>query len=140
MELYLKKNYENNQLIISITFLFLIMSFFLLINVFCKRYRTYKTIDSIMITKNYVQTFITEEELKLLRSSKYLYINNERLKMRIISVQKDILSRNEIKYHEVIIKVILSKEYKDNDYIKLTIYSKKEQVLNIFKACWKEEK
>ena len=29
--------------------------------------------------------------------------------------------------------------YKDNDYVKLTIYDKKEKLFSIFKSCWKEE-
>lgn len=135
----MKKNYETNQLIISIAFIFITVSNILLINIFLKRYRTYKTIDSIVITDNYVQAIITDEELKLLRSSNYLYIDNERLKMRIVSIEKNLLTRNKKKYHEVIIKVQFKKIYKDNDYIKLTIYDKKEKIINIFKSCWKEE-
>ncbi len=135
----MKNNYERNQLIITITFLLLIVAIILLINLFKYRYRTYKNINSIVVTDNYLQLLISSKDLKLLNSSNYLYIDNKRIRREIISIEKDVLKRKNLSYHDVIIRVKFPHKYKDNDYVKLTIYDKKEKLFNIFKSCWKEE-
>lgn len=135
----MKKNYERNQFIITITFLFIIILVILIINIFKFRYRTYKTINSIVVTDNYLEIIINSEDLKLLNSSNYLYIDNKRQKREIISIEKNIMNKDKVTYHDVIIKVKFPKSYRDNDYIKLTLYNKKKRLFNIFKSCWKEE-
>ncbi len=135
----MKKNYEKNQLIITMTFLFIVIFIILLINLFKHRYRTYKNINSIVVTENYLELIINSNDLKLLNSSNYLYIDNKKKKREIISIEKDVLKRNNITYHDVIIRVKFPNKYKDNDYVKLTIYDKKEKLFSIFKSCWKEE-
>lgn len=135
----MKKNYEKNQLIITMTFLFLVIFIILLINLFKHRYRTYKNINSIVVTENYLELIINSNDLKLLNSSNYLYIDNKKKKREIISIEKDVLKRDNITYHDVIIRVKFPNKYKDNDYVKLTIYDKKEKLFSIFKSCWKEE-
>ena len=101
----MKKNYEKNQLIITMTFLFLVIFIILLINLFKHRYRTYKNINSIVVTENYLELIINSNDLKLLNSSNYLYIDNKKKKREIISIEKDVLKRNNITYHDVIIRV-----------------------------------
>lgn len=135
----MKKNYEKNQLIITMTFLFIVIFIILLINLFKHRYRTYKSINSIVVTENYLELIINSNDLKLLNSSNYLYIDNKKKKREIISIEKDVLKRDNITYHDVIIRVKFPNKYKDNDYVKLTIYDKKEKLFSIFKSCWKEE-
>ena len=135
----MKKNYEKNQLIITMTFLFIVIFIILLINLFKHRYRKYKNINSIVVTENYLELIINSNDLKLLNSSNYLYIDNKKKKREIISIEKDVLKRNNITYHDVIIRVKFPNKYKDNDYVKLTIYDKKEKLFSIFKSCWKEE-
>ena len=135
----MKKNYEKNQLIITMSFLLIVIFIILLINLFKHRYRTYKNINSIVVTENYLELIINSNDLKLLNSSNYLYIDNKKKKREIISIEKDVLKRDNITYHDVIIRVKFPNKYKDNDYVKLTIYDKKEKLFSIFKSCWKEE-
>ncbi len=135
----MKKNYERNQLIITIIFIFIIITIILLINLFKFRYRTYKNINSIVVTDNYLEAIVNNNDLKLLNSSNYLYIDNKKIKRRIISIEKNVLTKNNKSYHDVIIRVKFPHKYKDNDYIKLTLYDKKEKLINIFKSCWKED-
>lgn len=135
----MKKNYEKNQLIITMSFLLIVIFIILLINLFKHRYRTYKNINSIVVTENYLELIINSNDLKLLNSSNYLYIDNKKKKREIISIEKDVLKRNNVTYHDVIIRVKFPNKYKDNDYVKLTIYDKKEKLFSIFKSCWKEE-
>ena len=61
----MKKNYERNQLIISVCFIFMGLCLLFLINTFTYRYRSYKVLDSILISDNYVKLIITNSDLKL---------------------------------------------------------------------------
>ena len=81
----MKKNYEKNQLIISISFIFLILCFLFIVNIFTYRYRNYKVLNSVLITKDYIKLIITDEDLKKLKGSKYIFIDDEKEKMEIIS-------------------------------------------------------
>lgn len=133
----MKKNYEKNQLIISISFIFLILCFLFIVNIFTYRYRNYKVLNSVLITKDYIKLIITDEDLKKLKGSKYIFIDDEKEKMEIIEIVKNVLKK-EKNYHEVIVNVVTPGKYHDGDYIKVTIYDNKKRLINIFKSCWKE--
>ena len=95
----MKKNYEKNQLIISISFIFLILCFLFIVNIFTYRYRNYKVLNSVLITKDYIKLIITDEDLKKLKGSKYIFIDDEKEKMEIIEIVKNVLKK-EKNYHE----------------------------------------
>lgn len=133
----MKKNYERNQLIISVCFIFMGLCLLFLINTFTYRYRSYKVLDAILISDNYVKLIITNSDLKLLKSSKTIIIDNHKLNMKIIHIEKNVLKRKYY-YHEVIIKIKVPQKYHDGDYIKVTIYNQKLRLINMFKSCWKE--
>lgn len=80
----MKKNYEKNQLIISISFIFLILCFLFIVNIFTYRYRNYKVLNSVLITKDYIKLIITDEDLKKLKGSKYIFIDDEKKKWRLL--------------------------------------------------------
>ena len=133
----MKKNYEKNQLIISISFIFLILCFLFIVNIFTYRYRNYKVLNSVLITKNYIKLIIADEDLKKLKGSKYIFIDDKKKKMEIIEIVKNVLKKEE-NYHEVIVNAETPDKYHDGDYIKVTIYDNKKRLINIFKSCWKE--
>ena len=133
----MKKNYEKNQLLISISFIFIILCFIFITNIFTYKYRSYKVLDAILITDNYLKIIITSNDLKLLKSTQFIIIDNHRLKMELIDIQKDILKQRKY-YSEVTLKVNTPKKYHDGAYLKVTIYDHKKRLINIFKSCWKE--
>lgn len=132
----MKKNYENSQLIITISFLFIVLCLLFLLSLYKIRYRTYKVVDATVISDNYIRLIISDSNYKLLKSCTYLYIDNKKKKRDVISIERNVLKRGKIKYHDVIIRVKLDK-YKENDYLKLTLYNNKERVINLFKICWR---
>lgn len=135
----MKKNYENNQLLFSLIFVFLIIEV-LIITCFLKiSYRTYNTLSMIIITDNYIKGYVNNNELRKLNNSKYLYLDNKKYKFKLISTNRKVLKKDNKWYHEVIINLNLSNKYKDNDMIVVSIYSKKEKLYNIFKVCWEEQ-
>lgn len=133
----MKKNYERNQLVISISFLFLILCFIFLVYIFTYRYRSYKVIDSVLISKNYIRLIITSRDLKILRRSQFILIDNQKLKREIIEIEKNVLKRK-VYYHDVLVRTKTPKKYQDGDYVKITMYDQKRRMFHIFKSCWKE--
>ena len=133
----MKRNYEANQLIITTIFLYLVLFCFVVLFLFKTKYREYSMITGILVTDNYVQTIINYNDFKSLSSSKYLYIDNVRVKFRIISTKRNVIKKNNKLYHEVILRVKTPKKYKDNDSINLTIYNKRKKIINIFKSCFR---
>ncbi|MCI8346949.1 MAG: hypothetical protein HFJ12_03255 [Bacilli bacterium] len=133
----MKKNYEKNQLIISISFIFIILCTLFLTHIFTYRYRSYQVLDSILISKNYIKLMITTKELTLLKKSNFILIDNTKRKIEITHVQRNVLKRK-VSYHDVIIRVKTPKKYHDGDYMKVTVYEQKRRMIHIFKSCWKE--
>lgn len=133
----MKKNYERNQLVISISFFFIILCFLFLVYIFTYRYRSYQVLDSILISENYIKLMITSKDLKMLRRSQFVLIDNQKLKMEIISIEKNILKTKGY-YHDILLRVKTPKKYQDGDLIKITIYDQKKRMFHIFKSCWKE--
>lgn len=133
----MKKNYEKNQLIISMSFIFLILCSIFVVNIFTYRYRNYKVLNSVLITKDYIKLVVTDEDLKKLKGSNYIFIDDKKVKFKIIEIVRNVLKK-EKNYHEVVINTNTNKRYHDEDYIKITIYDDREKLINIFKSCWKE--
>ena len=79
----MKKNYEKNQLIISISFIFILLCSSFLIHIFTYRYRSYQVLDSILISKNYIKLMTTTKQLTLLKRSNFILIDNTKRKMEI---------------------------------------------------------
>ena len=130
-------NYEKNQMIISISFFFIFLCIVFLIHLFTYRYRSYRLLDSIMISQNYIKLLITTKDLEILRGSQYIMIDNQKQKMEITDIEHNVLKRKE-SYHEVILNTKTAKKYHDGDLIQITVYEKKKRMIHIFKSCWKE--
>lgn len=135
----MKKNYEKKQLIYSIIIVFIFFQIIICYIYFKEQYRTYKSISAIVVTDNYIKTYVDNNTLKKLKQSKYFYIDNKRLKYEIINIERNVLKKDKSSFHEVMIKFQIPKKYKDNDTFNISIYSNKKQIYTIFKKCWESE-
>ena len=135
----MKKNYEKKDFIIFITFMFIVTELIIIFISYKKTYRTYKDIVGIVVTDNYIKTYVDESNYKKLRSSKRFYIDDKKYYYKIIDIEKNELKNNNKSYHELMINFNIPKKYKDNDSINISIYDKKEKLFNIFKKCWESE-
>ena len=135
----MKKNYEKKQLIYSIIIVFIFFQIIICYIYFKEQYRTYKSISAIVITDNYIKTYVDNKSLKKLKQSKYFYVDNRRLKYEIINIERNVLKKDKSSFHEVMIKFQIPKKYKDNDAFNISVYSNKKQIYTIFKKCWESE-
>ena len=134
----MKKNYENNQLLFSLIFIFLMVELLIIFCFLKISYRTYNTLSMLIITDDYIKGYVNTDSLKKLNNSKYLYLDNKKYKYEIISTNRKVLKKDNEWNHEIIINLDLNNKYKDNDIIVISIYSQREKLYNIFKACWEE--
>ena len=135
----MKRKYEKYELVvfISVIFVFILVVFLIIINK--SRFRTYTSISAFVLSKHYIETYVTDYELKLIKNRNIVYIDNRKRKVKIDSVERNILKRKKVIYHGVMLKLDVPDKYKDNDYIKISLYQNKIKITRMFKSCWKEE-
>lgn len=135
----MKENYEKNSLLIGVIIVFILIELISITIILNKTFRTYSLITVIVVTDNYVKTYVDDSNLNKLKSSNLLYLNDRKINYKIISVEKSVLKSNKINYHEVMINFKIPKKYKDNDSIPISIYSRKQKNYTIFKKCWESD-
>lgn len=135
----MKKNYEKYECLIFVIIVFIVIESVICYLYFNNKYRTYLNITSIIVTDDYVKTYVDSKTLRKLNQSKYFYVDNKRLKYDVISIEKNIMKKNKDYFHEVMINFKIPKKYKDNDTINISIYSNKSAIYTIFKKCWESD-
>ena len=80
------------------------------------------------------ELIITKKDLDILYHNKIFYINNKKYKYEIVEVNRDIISRNNSKYSEVIVS--LDKSINE-DVIVSYIFYKKRRLIDIFRIIYK---
>ena len=135
----MKKNYEKKELLYFMIIVFLFFQMIICSLYLKEEYRTYKSISAIVITDYYIKTYVDNQSLQKLKQSKYFYVDNKRLKYEIINIEKNVLKKDEVSFHEVMIKFQIPKKYKDNDTFRISIFSDKKEIYTMFKKCWESE-
>ena len=74
----MKKNYEKDQLLLTMCFLFIIFEIITIMMCLKLKYQNFSLISVTMITKNYVSSYVDDKDLKVLNNNKKLYINYHR--------------------------------------------------------------
>lgn len=131
----MKKKYENNQNLIIISWLFLIIALWSSLTVLNKEIYIYKKISGVLYTDSAMEVVISREDTKLLQKNKYVFINNKKMKIKIVQVNENILRRNKTSYNQVFIN-IGEKVGLVGEVVSVTAVTKRIKVANIFKIIW----
>ncbi|MDO5393192.1 MAG: hypothetical protein Q4F33_01200 [Mycoplasmatota bacterium] len=131
----MKKKYENNQNLIIISWLFLIIALWSSLTVLNKEIYIYKKISGVLYTDSAMEVVISREDTKLLQKNKYVFINNKKMKIKIVQVNENILRRNKTSYNQVFIN-IGEKVGSVGEVVSVTAVTKRIKVANIFKIIW----
>lgn len=131
------KKYESKTLIYTVTFIILLVIIGLLVISSKKLVLTYKIINASVIKDDLVETLVTDTELKTIYNNKYMYLNSNKVKIKIEEINKKVLKRKNEIYHSVILKVNLNKDVKTNDIETLVLFDKKINVLEMIQNTWK---
>ena len=83
------------------------------------------------INNNVYEVIVNSKELNNFYNNSSLYLKNKKYNYKIDRVNKNILVKNNKKYHELYIKFKYDK-YKSNDIVDIALIDKRKRVINIF--------
>lgn len=121
-----QKKYENYFLYLIIVIVITIIELLLIFYIFNKRIYKYTLLTGIVENKELLLV-VNKNERSILYQNSVLYLDDQKKKYKIISDQKN----ND--YYQIIIKLKINKQYKDNDIIKLNFKEKKYRIARIIK-------
>lgn len=131
------KTYQKNQLLISISFIFFLIFIYVVFLAFQLNYKRYQLITGIVVSQDNIIVVVNNKELKYLTSTKNVYLDGNKKKIKIIRIVRNIVKKNKLNYNEVTIKIKIAKKYKYNDTLEFSVYKDKKSIINLLIKCFK---
>lgn len=128
------RNYEKKTIIIFCIILLFILELIYLLLLFLKKEYNYTTITGIVQKENLLVVIASKEERKYLHNNAYIYLEAKKEPFKIIEDRGIIITKDNKKYYELLIKVQIKKEHKINDTVVLSIKTTKQRLIKIFKT------
>ena len=130
------KQYEKYSLVISMCIIiFIIEVIFTFLLITTKEYK-YKKINGVVVKDNLVDIVIPSKEKNIIYKNKYLYLNDKKIKFKIVEEKKNVYKHNKEKYHELLVSYKFDKKYKTSDILSISIKKEKYRLIEIFKLIW----
>lgn len=118
------------------SFLFSILIFCFIYYLFNKKIFVYKIFSGVIYKDNVIELFLSDDELLLFYKNMNMFIDDNKVKIKIIKVENDILHRGGVFYNQLFLDVKLNNTYKVNDVVKVSVVRRKMKIFNIFKIIW----
>lgn len=128
------RNYEKKDLLIFLSIIFIILEVVFIIGLYINKMYDYKKVTAIVLKENLLIIVASKEERKLFYNNSFLYLNSKKEKYKISRDSGVIMTKNEEKYYELLIKTKFDKKYKPNDTLTVSLKTKKQRLINIFKV------
>lgn len=131
------KDYEKFGLVRFFLVLFLI--FFLGILVFLvtgTSVKKYSLASGVVASSNQIMLVVDSKVLSWLYRNRFVMIDGKKKEFSIDRVNKDILKQKKKNYHQVFLKINLSKEYQMNDAVEISFSPQAISFWTIFLKAW----
>ena len=131
------KDYEKFGLVRFFLVLFLI--FFLGILVFLvtgTSVKKYSLVSGVVASSNQIMLVVDSKVLSWLYRNRFVMIDGKKKEFSIDRVNKDILKQKKKNYHQVFLKISLSKEYQMNDAVEISFSPQAISFWTIFLKAW----
>lgn len=131
------KDYEKFGLVRFFLVLFLI--FFLGILVFLvtgTSVKKYSLVSGVVASSNQIMLVVDSKVLSWLYRNRFVMIDGKKKEFSIDRVNKDILKQKKKNYHQVFLKINLSKEYQMNDAVEISFSPQAISFWTIFLKAW----
>lgn len=138
MEKFMKKKYEKKELLIGICISLFIMEIVVGIWIIQRKITLFKEFSCVVEKKDLLVVMLNEEEMKLFRRNKCIYVGNEKVNYKINKVIKNILKKDNVFYNQVFIEVDIDDKCRENDIVFVSMAEKNVSLINIFKIMWGE--
>ena len=132
----MKSNYESKKIIY--VFMVIIFLFFIIciIYLFGRKISLYKVFNSVVVKENLVVLVVSNNDLDLFYSNSYIFINDKKIKFKIVKVNKNIIERDNDLYSEIYLKFKFNKK-REKDIIELSIFDRKIYSFKMFEVIWR---
>ena len=134
------RNYEKQELIILILIVLIIIEIICFIFLFKHKVYEYKKLNGVITNKNIVTLIVDNKEKKILNKNKILYLDNKKLKYKILENKGIIIKKDNEKYYEILISIKTPKNKKSSDYVNISIKDKKISVIRLLKKIGEGDK
>lgn len=138
MEKFMKRKYEKKELLIGICISLFIMEIVVGIWIIQRKITLFKEFSCVVEKKDLLVVMLNEEEMKLFRRNKCIYVGNEKVNYKINKVIKNILKKDNVFYNQVFIEVDIDDKCRENDIVFVSMAEKNVSLINIFKIMWGE--
>ena len=129
-------NFEKKKFIIFITLMLLLLEISFFIYLSLTKIYQYKKISGIVLKDDHLILILDAKERKILYKNTFFYINSKKKKYLIKEDKGVIITKDNKKYYELLIKIDFDKKYNFNDSIDLSIKTKKVHLIEMFKIIW----
>lgn len=129
-------NFEKKKFIIFITLMLLLLEISFFIYLSLTKIYQYKKISGIVLKDDHLILILDAKERKILYKNTFCYLNSKKKKYLIKEDKGVIITKDNKKYYELLIKIDFDKKYNFNDSIDLSIKTKKVHLIKMFKIIW----
>lgn len=127
------RRYENFKIIVIVSVILIFIEVVFFIQLFINKIDKYKTFSAVVQKDDIVVLMLNQYELDLFYKNHYFYLDGKKKKFKIYKVTRDVLSRNDESYHEVLIEFSFSNIIKEKDVFHISILEKKIKIIEVFK-------
>ena len=118
------------------SFLFGILIFSFIYYSLNKKIFVYKIFSGVVYKNNVIELLLSDDELLLFYKDMNMFIDDNKVKIKIRKVESDVLQRGGVFYNQLFLNIKLNDTYKVNDVVKVSVVQKKMKIFNIFKIIW----
>ena len=130
------RNYEKISLVYIICIIVFVFEIIFIIILFKQKEYRYEILNGTVMKDNITLLIISSDDKKLIYKNKYIYINDKKIKFRIIEDKGVVIKSNSKKYYEVLIGYKFPQKKKTNDSISISIKKEKYRIIEMFRLIW----
>ena len=130
----MNRSFCNNKVIYILLFIVTIFFICNLSILFRRNIYLYKNYSGTYSNK-YIGVFVSKKELEFFYHNSFIFIDGEKVKYEIISIDKDVLKRKGVFYSYVLLDVNVS--FEESEVILFSILDRKIVNYKIFNSIWR---
>ena len=130
----MNSSFCNNKVIYICLFIITFIFIFSMNILFRRNIYLYKSFSSTYNNK-YIGVFVSKDELDYFYCNSFIFIDGEKVKYEIVSIDKDVLKRKGVFYSYILLDVNVS--FEESEVIVFSILDRKIVNYKIFSSIWR---
>ena len=130
------RNYEKRKILTTLILLLILVESITSIFFFSIKKFTYKKLTGTIVKDNLINVIASRDARKSIYKNNQLYLNDKIINYSIEEDRGLILTKNNIKYYEVIISTKKRLNEGINETVDITLRDKKKSIIELAKKIW----